>query len=80
MVMSAYVMLNGIYCSDNAHLLREILRDEWGFEGAVTTDWGGMHDRVPKPTRQAAILRCRDRPSISQKQAAFQGSRTGKAL
>jgi beta-glucosidase len=46
MVMGAYVMLNGIYCSDNAHLLREILRDEWGFEGAVTTDWGGMHDRV----------------------------------
>lgn len=46
MIMSAYVMLNGIYCSDNRHLLCEILRDEWGFEGAITTDWGGMHDRA----------------------------------
>lgn len=46
MVMSAYVMLNGTYCSDNVHLLREILREEWGFRGCVVTDWGGMHDRV----------------------------------
>jgi beta-glucosidase len=45
-VMCAYPKLNGIYCSDNKGLLRDILRDEWGFDGAVVTDWGAMNDRI----------------------------------
>lgn len=45
-VMCAYNLLNGVYCSDNRFLLREILRNEWGFEGAVVTDWGAMNDRI----------------------------------
>ena len=45
-VMSAYPKLNGIHCSDNKTLLTDILRDEWGFDGAVITDWGGMNDRI----------------------------------
>lgn len=45
-VMCAYNQLNGTDCSDNAYLLREILRTEWGFEGVILTDWGAMHDRV----------------------------------
>ncbi|NTV91349.1 MAG: glycoside hydrolase family 3 protein, partial [Clostridiales bacterium] len=45
-VMSAYNMLNGTYCSDNKRLLKDILREEWGFEGLVVSDWGGTHDRV----------------------------------
>ncbi len=45
-VMCAYNRLNGCYCSENYYLLTEILRKEWGFEGAVISDWGAVNDRV----------------------------------
>ena len=38
-LMTAYNRLNGTYCNENEHLLRDILRGEWGFKGMVTTDW-----------------------------------------
>ena len=46
-IMSAYNLLNGEYCSENKHLLREILKDEWGFSGLVMSDFGAVHDTVP---------------------------------
>ena len=41
-VMTAYNKLNGVYCSEHEWLLREVLRGEWGFDGAVVSDWGAM--------------------------------------
>ena len=45
-IMSAYNKVNDIYANENHHLLVEILRKEWGFDGAVVTDWGGSNDHV----------------------------------
>ncbi len=45
-VMCAYNKLNGEYCSEDHSLLTEILKDEWGFEGLVVSDWGAVHDRA----------------------------------
>ena len=45
-IMSSYNLINGIYANENEHLLGEILRDEWGFDGAVVTDWGGSNDHA----------------------------------
>lgn len=45
-VMCAYNRLNGTYCSEHAGLLTDILRNEWGFDGFVVSDWGAVHDRV----------------------------------
>lgn len=45
-VMAAYNKVNGIYSSENRWLLTDVLRNEWGFEGAVVSDWGAVNDRV----------------------------------
>src|SRR5690606_15815183 len=45
-VMSSYNALNGVPVSENRWLLTEVLREEWGFDGVVVSDWGAVHDRV----------------------------------
>lgn len=45
-VMCSYNRINGLHASENAWLLTKVLREEWGFEGLVMSDWGAVNDRV----------------------------------
>ena len=45
-VMSSYNRVNGVYANENYHLLQEILRDEFGFDGFVVSDWGGSNEHI----------------------------------
>ena len=45
-IMTAYGKLNGTYCSENVELLTGILKNEWGFDGAVVSDWGGVDSTI----------------------------------
>lgn len=54
-VMTSYNEVNGAYANENHHLLKEILRGEWGFEGIVITDWGGANNSV-KGVREGSNL------------------------
>lgn len=46
-IMCSYNRINGVYSCENKWLLNDVLREEWGYEGLVMTDWGAMNQRVP---------------------------------
>jgi beta-glucosidase len=46
LLMTSYNKVNGTYANENEHLLKDILKGEWGYKGAIVTDWGGNNDRV----------------------------------
>ncbi|MFN2231764.1 MAG: beta-glucosidase, partial [Anaerolineae bacterium] len=68
-VMCAYNRLNGTYCSQHRWLLHDVLKEEWGYDGFVVSDWGAVHDRPaalkaglelempgPRPDRVQAVV------------------------
>jgi len=78
-VMCAYNKINGTHGSENHRLLVDILKDEWGFEGLVVSDWGAVHDRVaslkggldlempgPKPLRVKAVVEAVQRGELDE--------------
>lgn len=78
-VMCAYNRLNGPYCSEHHELLVDILKQAWGFEGLVVSDWGAVHDRVaalrggldlempgPKPRRVQSVVEAVQRNELDE--------------
>lgn len=45
-IMMAYNRVNGEFCCENYHLLHDVLRNEWGYEGVIVSDWGATNDQV----------------------------------
>ncbi len=75
-IMNSYNRLNGTYLCENREMLTDVLRDEWGFDGYVMTDWGAMDDRV-----QALKAGCNlEMPACEGKRDAeiVQAVKTGK--
>lgn len=72
-VMTSYNRINGVYASENPWLLRQVLREEWGFDGLVISDWGAVVD--PVASLQAGLdLRMPGRPTdMRPAQAASEG-------
>ena len=78
-VMTGYNKLNGIYCSEHSWLLKDVLRDEWGFDGLTVTDWGAMSSSVasvaagldlsmpgPRPDHARALASAVSKGGLSQ--------------
>jgi beta-glucosidase len=64
-IMSAYNKFRGVYCSQNDYLLNQILKHEWGFQGGVISDWGGVHETAG-PATVGVDLEMGSRPPYSQ--------------
>lgn len=74
-VMTAYNKLNGVYCSEHEWLLREVLRGEWGFDGAVVSDWGAMSSSVASV--RAGLDLCMPGPRRDHARALVEAVRSG---
>lgn len=75
-VMTAYNKLNGVYCSEHEWLLREVLRGEWGFDGAVVSDWGAMSSSMASV--RAGLDLCMPGPRRDHARALVEAVRSGE--
>lgn len=74
-VMTAYNKLNGVYCSEHEWLLHEVLRGEWGFDGAVVSDWGAMSSSAASV--RAGLDLCMPGPRPDHARALVEAVRSG---
>lgn len=75
-VMTAYNKLNGVYCSEHEWLLREVLRGEWGFDGALISDWGVMSSSAASV--RAGLDLCMPGPRRDHARALVEAVRSGE--
>ena len=79
-IMTSYNLINGTYANENAHLLQDILRKDWDFDGAVVTDWGGSNDHALGVKNGSTLeMPCPGGDSIRELMKAVQGGRISEA-
>lgn len=90
-VMSAYNSINGIPCTENRYMLTELLRDSWGFDGMVVSDWGAVIDQInalkagndvtmPGPVDIGDIMAALDKGELSMDELDVSAGRVIKLL
>ena len=79
-IMSSYNLINGTYANENRHLLMDILREDWGFDGMVVTDWGGSNDHALGVKNGSALeMPCPGNDSIRELMAAVQSGKISES-
>jgi len=79
-LMSSYNLVNGVYANEDPFLLTKVLREEWGFDGAVITDWGGGNDAIAATKAGSSLeMPSPGLDSVRQLVAAVQDGRLDEA-
>ncbi len=79
-IMSSYNLINGTYANENRHLLVDILRKEWGYQGAVVTDWGCSNDHALGVKHGSTLeMPCPGWDSVRELLAAVQSGKVSEA-
>ncbi|WP_169276111.1 beta-glucosidase family protein [Bifidobacterium moraviense] len=79
-IMTSYNRINGTYAFENRHLLRDVLRGEWSFDGMVVSDWGGSNDAVAAAAAGGSLeMPCPGLASVRELAAAVRDGRLDEA-